>query len=117
MFMMAFASNQSIFWRSKGMKYSNANSVLPEEIVEIIQQYISGEYLYIPRKSGEEKNWGEKNGSRDKLKFRNAEIYSKYKNGTGVLELAQEYYLSDKSIRRIIGEQKKLCSKLIQNHK
>jgi Mor family transcriptional regulator len=55
--------------------------------------------------------------SRDSLKIRNSEIYNKYKNGAAVLELAQEYYLSDKSIRRIIGEQKKLCSNSIQNHK
>lgn len=99
------------------MKYSNAQNVLPDEIIKIIQEYVNGEYLYIPRKDGEQKTWGEKNGTRDKLNQRNAEIYDKYKNGATVLDLAEEYYLSDKSIRRIITEQKKLCSKLIQNDK
>ena len=32
------------------MKYSNAHSILPVDIVKIIQQYVDGEYLYIPRK-------------------------------------------------------------------
>lgn len=90
------------------MKYSNAQNVLPTEIVKIIQQYVNGEYLYIPRKEENQKKWGENNGSRDNLKSRNSEIYEKYLNGFEILDLAQEYYLSDKSIRRIIGEQKKM---------
>lgn len=98
------------------MKYSNANNVLPNEIIKIIQKYVNGEYLYIPRKFEEQKSWGENNGSRDSLRRRNEEIYQKYIRGALVLELAEEYYLSDKSIRRIVGQQKKLCSKLIQNN-
>ncbi|MBE6069569.1 MAG: hypothetical protein E7211_18050 [Clostridium lundense] len=114
---MVFASTKNNFWRSKDMKYSNAQNILPDEIIKIIQEYVNGEYLYIPRKDGEQKTWGEKNGTRDKLNMRNTEIYDKYKNGTTVLDLAEEYYLSDKSIRRIITEQRKLCSKLKQNDK
>ena len=67
---------------------------------------MDGEYLYIPRKEEEQKKWGESSGSRDTLKRRNAQIYLKYKNGVVILDLAQEYYLSDKSIRRIISQQK-----------
>jgi Mor family transcriptional regulator len=90
------------------MKYTNAQNVLPEDIVKIIQEYVHGEYLYIPRKEEEQKKWGEQSGSRDTLKRRNEEIYLKYRKGATILDLAQEYYLSDKSIRRIIGEQKKI---------
>lgn len=89
------------------MKYSNAYNVLPDDIVKIIQEYVDGEYLYIPRKEEEQKKWGEQSGSRDALKRRNEEIYSKYIKGAVILDLAQEYYLSDKSIRRIISHQKK----------
>lgn len=32
------------------MKYIKAIDVLPQEIIEIIQNYVDGEYLYIPRK-------------------------------------------------------------------
>ena len=33
------------------MKYKNANSILPEELIENIQQYVQGEYIYIPIKN------------------------------------------------------------------
>lgn len=93
------------------MKYSNAYNVLPEDVIKLIQEYVNGEYLYIPRKEEQQKKWGEKSGSRDALKKRNEEIYVKYINGSSVMDLTQEFYLSDKSIRRIIGEQKKLIQK------
>lgn len=94
------------------MKYSNAYNVLPVDIVKIIQEYVDGEYLYIPRIEEEQKKWGEQSGSRDTLKARNEEIYLKYLKGAVILDLALEYYLSDKSIRRIISQQKKIMLKI-----
>ncbi|MBT9830317.1 CD3324 family protein [Clostridium baratii] len=91
------------------MSYKKAQDVLPEEILKIIQEYIDGEYIYIPRKNENHKSWGEKSGIKDSLKIRNNEIYKKYLNGATINELAQEYYLSEKSIRRIIGQEKRLC--------
>ena len=41
------------------MKYVKAIDVLPQEIIEIIQNYVDGEYLYIPRKN-DNKNLGVK---------------------------------------------------------
>ena len=35
------------------MRYQKANEILPVELVELIQDYIDGEYVYIPRKQGE----------------------------------------------------------------
>lgn len=93
------------------MKYSNAYNVLPDNIVKIIQEYVNGEYLYIPRREEEQKKWGENSGSRSSLKRRNEEIYLRYIRGASILDLVQEYYLSDKSIRRIIGQQKKIMIK------
>lgn len=90
------------------MKYVKAQDVLPEEIVKVIQEYIDGEYLYVPRKDGNHKAWGEKSGIKNNLKARNSEIYKKYINGTTINVLTQEYYLSEKSIRRIIGQEKRL---------
>ncbi|AQM59329.1 CD3324 family protein [Clostridium baratii] len=92
------------------MSYKKAQDVLPEELLKIIQEYIDGEYIYIPRKNENHKSWGEKSGIKDSLKIRNNEIYKKYLNGATINELAQEYYLSEKSIRRIIGQEKRLCS-------
>ncbi|MFK7692779.1 hypothetical protein [Paenibacillus sp. HJGM_3] len=30
------------------MKYTNATDILPKELVEKLQQFVQGEYLYIP---------------------------------------------------------------------
>ena len=92
------------------MKYVKALDVLPEEIIKIIQEYVDGEYLYVPRKNENHKAWGEKSGIRKSLKVRNNEIYKKYLDGVTINQLTQEYYLTEKSIRRIISEQKALFS-------
>lgn len=92
------------------MKYAKAHDVLPQEIIEIIQKYVDGKYIYIPRKDENHKSWGEKSGIKKTLKARNTEIYEKYLKGASINELAKEYFLSDKSIRRILSQQKKICS-------
>lgn len=40
------------------MRYQKANEILPVELVELIQDYIDGEYVYIPRKQENKKGWG-----------------------------------------------------------
>lgn len=97
------------------MKYVKAQDVLPEEILKIIQKYVDGKYLYVPRKDENHKAWGEKSGIRNSLKIRNKEIYKEYINGATIDELTQKYYLSEKSIRRIISQEKLICSQLVQN--
>ncbi len=89
------------------MKYKKACDVLPAEIVKIIQEYVDGDFLYIPKKDSNHKSWGEKSGIKKTLAIRNKEIYNKYLNGASIKNLAQEYYLSDKSIRRIITLEKR----------
>ncbi|MGX9755584.1 CD3324 family protein [Clostridioides difficile] len=88
------------------MKYEKAQNILPEEILELIQEYTDGSYLYIPRKSENKKAWGENSGSRNILKERNKEIFDKYNKGVSVKELTKDYYLTEHSIRRIIREEK-----------
>ena len=92
------------------MKYVKAIDVLPQEIIEIIQNYVDGEYLYIPRKNDNKKSWGEKSGIKNILNERNIEIYEKYIKGLSISELSKEYFLSEKSIRKIIFNQKQICS-------
>lgn len=41
------------------MKYEKAQNILPYNIIELIQKYTDGGYIYIPRKN-ENKNHGEK---------------------------------------------------------
>lgn len=92
------------------MKYIKGNNVLPEGMIKAIQEYVDGEFVYIPRKNDNQKAWGEKSGTKDMLKNRDTEIFQKHNEGMTVRKLAQMYYLSEQSIRRIIREQKRLCS-------
>lgn len=89
------------------MSYIKANTVLPQEIIEMIQEYIDGGYLYIPRKSDNRKSWGETTNSKLWVQNRNKEIYTCYKNGLKISELAGQYFLSEKSIQRIILQEKR----------
>jgi len=97
------------------MKYLSANNILPKEIVEFIQQYIDGEYIYIPRKDGVKKAWGENSGIRENLYDRNRRIFDEYQSGVTVAALAQEHFLSEQSIRRVICQEKKRRSNSIQS--
>ena len=90
------------------MKYEKAQNILPQDIIELIQQYMDGGYLYIPRKSESKKSWGENSGIKSSLKKRNNEIYNKYSSGVSVKDLSKQFYLTEDSIRRIIRGEKQL---------
>ena len=82
------------------MSYVRADDVLPKELIETIQQHVSGKCVYIPCK--EKKVWGSQTKTREYYKIRNREIYVKQKSGISIEMLASEYSLSEKSIQRII---------------
>lgn len=84
------------------MKYVKAEIILPDELLKEIQKYIQGEYLYIPSELEKRKKWGEKSGSRMYIEKRNEDIRSKYKNGHKIKNLAEEFFLSVDSIKKII---------------
>ncbi|ADL50254.1 CD3324 family protein [Clostridium cellulovorans] len=86
------------------MSYIKATDVLPEEILLLIQQYVDGEYLYIPRKETNKKSWGENTNSRKELSLRNSNIYNDYRKGLNIKNLSSKYFLSEKSIQRIIRQ-------------
>jgi len=89
------------------MRYVNARDVLPKDILALVEQYVDGAYIYIPRKDENRKSWGDNTRSKTETKERNAQIYARYKSGLKVDELAGEYFLSDKSIQRIITQGRK----------
>lgn len=89
------------------MSYMKAEQVLPRDVIEIIQQYVDGNCIYIPRKEHERKAWGESTKIRSELDQRDQKIYADYVEGLSTSELADRYYLSQKSIQRIISCQKK----------
>ncbi|MFF2912715.1 CD3324 family protein [Paenibacillus sp. NPDC057934] len=87
------------------MKYENASDILPAELLKELQKYAAGKLLYIS--SGEEKRaWGETSGYRETLMRRNVMIRNKYVSGMTVSELADEYFLSLDSIKKIIYSKK-----------
>ena len=88
------------------MGYIKAEEILPDEIIELIQQYVDGQSIYIPRKAGTRMEWGTGTKIKAELSERNQYIYSDYINGLTIHKLAEKYYLSEKSIQRIIREQK-----------
>lgn len=84
------------------MKYINAKALLPNELLQELQNYIQGSYLYVPVEDGEAKCWGEVSGYREALQQRNKNIIEAYKQGTAVVKLADQYALSIEAIRKII---------------
>ena len=86
------------------MKYIKADSVLPIALVEELQSYIQGGYIYVPSRKDSKKKLGELSGCRYEIEQRNRKIRKDYQQGKSVDELADIYYLSVHSIRKIIYE-------------
>lgn len=89
------------------MSYKKAEQVFPAELLELVQKYVDGEYVYIPRKSSNKKEWGTETTIRNELKIRNRQIYQDHQSGCDLEHLSQKYYLSLKSIQRIVLQGKK----------
>ncbi|WHH57744.1 CD3324 family protein [Petroclostridium sp. X23] len=89
------------------MSYLNGKSVLPKKLLVEIQEYIDGEYIYIPRKECNRQIWGTTNQSKRCTFDRNQEIFNKYMSGISVETLAEEYFLSVKTIYGIIAKMKR----------
>ena len=89
------------------MSYKKATHVLPQDLLRKVQEYVDGEFLYIPRVSGNKKSWGEMTSIRQDLQERNKHIYDDYLAGENMESLAEKYFLSLKSIQRIVGQLKK----------
>ena len=86
------------------MKYVNANDVLPEELLSMIQKYYQGGYLYIPK--GNDCEVKRRTDYTIELEKRNQYIYLKHLEGRTNGQLGNIYHLSAASIRRIIAKGK-----------
>lgn len=89
------------------MSYKKAVNILPSELIELIQSYVDGEYIYIPRKEENKKDWGENTAIKEELTSRNRAIFMDYQKGIKTEEIARKYYLSHKSIQRIVLQEKR----------
>ncbi len=85
------------------MSYIKAETILPHDLIEIIQQYVSGENIYIPSK--EKLDWGSRTHSKQYYAARNQSICNEYENGFSVTDLSQKYFISEKSVYRVLRNQ------------
>jgi len=86
------------------MKYTSAENILPLELIEEIQRYCQGQYVYIPKEQGIRSKWGTKSGVKKELTNRNSEIKEKFRRGESKESLAKDYCLSLSSIKKIVYE-------------
>jgi Mor family transcriptional regulator len=90
------------------MGYVNARDIFPSEVLEVIQNYVDGECIYIPKKEENKISWGELSQIKNELLNRNGRIYEDYLKGISISILSERYYLSPKSIQRILSKKKKI---------
>ena len=90
------------------MGYHKAGDILPTSLLTAIQEYVDGEYIYVPRKLCNKKAWGDVTRSKEITRKRNMEIYQNYLNGVNVIQLTAKYCLSDKAVYKVIALMKKM---------
>ena len=86
------------------MKYQKAGEILPPELLRMVQDYIQGGYLYIPKWDG--LTAAVPTRYQVELQKRNRHIYEKYLQGMSGRELAALYHLSRSSIRRVLQKER-----------
>ena len=86
------------------MRYIKAKDILPPDLIAEIQRYTDGCFVYIPRATGRRKAWGAGTTTREELRARNEAIRRDRAAGASYTILAEKYFLSVKSIERILRE-------------
>lgn len=89
------------------MKYVRVDAILLKDLIKEIQKYIQGEYIYIPSQPATRKRWGDKSKGREYIDSRNSKILSKYTSGYTIIDLAEEFFLSESSIKKIVYKKNK----------
>ncbi|RIW32697.1 hypothetical protein D3H55_12500 [Bacillus salacetis] len=84
------------------MKAAKANDLLPEHLLKELQKYVQGETIYIPKPRSSYQKWGSRSGGRKRFKERNSAIKEAFKSGCGIEKLAEEYFLSPETIKKIV---------------
>ena len=84
------------------MKYLKARAVFPQALLDEIQKYVQGNLVYIPKPPGSHKKWGTDTDTRAAIAWRNEEIMRAFASGDSVSRLAEAYYLSEETIKKIV---------------
>lgn len=88
------------------MRYKNAEKILPGKLLREVQKYARGSVVYVPDKK--RAAWGEINGTRERYACRNKEIIELYDKGFTREEIAEKYFLSVCSIKKIVLKRDKI---------
>lgn len=86
------------------MSYIRADQILPRELLESVQQFVDGKTIYVPGKRKQE--WGSGTAAKEFFRERNNEIFESFQRGMSIVELSRSFYLSEKSIQRILRDQR-----------
>lgn len=89
------------------MYYKNATNILPEKLLIEVQKYIQGSTLYIPKQEAVRKKWGTVNGGLQVIEQRNQSIRERFVDGNSIPKLAEEYFLSVETIKKIVYSKKR----------
>ena len=89
------------------MRYASAQDLLPPELLEELQGYIDGAYLYIPRKEENRLAWGARTCSKKETAARNRQILQRFCQGETAAQLAEAFFLTEKTVRRIIAQERR----------
>lgn len=84
------------------MKYIKASEILPDGLVNVIQEYAEGCLIYIPNKPGTRRGWGSFTNTRELLQNRNESIIRDYLSGLTVKRIASKYYLAESTVKKIV---------------
>lgn len=87
------------------MSYKNAAELLPPNLLKSLQEHFSGGIIYVP-KCTKKAAWGEISGTRRDIDSRNQNIRTLFKTGMKVAELADTFYLSEETIKKIVYSRK-----------
>ena len=88
------------------MKYVRAQAVFPQALLDEIQKYVQGDVVYIPKPPGSHKKWGTDTGTKTELAQRNEDIIQAFASGSSVFALAEQYCLSEETIKKIVYRKK-----------
>ena len=84
------------------MEYVRASEVLPAEMIKLLQQYVEGCIIYIPKRPGKRIDWGMKTNIKHELAERNQKIKDDFSSGLNVKKLMDKYHLAESTIKKIV---------------
>lgn len=88
------------------MKHVDAQTVLPPNLLDAVQEYVQGTYIYIPVRPKKRRPWGAGTAYRRELALRDQLIFTRRLEGVSVPSLARIFHLSEQTVRRIVHKRR-----------